>query len=85
MAYSIRVLWAYFLRKGVNMDLKAAIESRKIAEGINTAELARRSGVGKQYIGELLNEKKDNPTLSILIDLANGLNMPLWKLIKLAE
>lgn len=64
------------------MDLKSAIEKR--LDGRSQAWLAGKTGMTKQYLNMLINDKKSwNLTKMLLV--ANALNVPLWRLIKEAE
>lgn len=42
----------------------------------NQIELAERSGVSRQYIGDLENGRVVNPTIDIIAALAGALNIP---------
>lgn len=47
--------------------------------------LSNRSGVSLKYVQNLEGKTPFNPTLEILEKLANGFEIPLWKLLKFDE
>lgn len=49
-------------------------------KGIILQELADRSGIGRIYLGELVNGKRQNISVAFAIDIANVLETPVEKL-----
>lgn len=47
--------------------------------------LSNRSGVSLKYLQNLESKDPYNPTLEILQKLADGFEIPLWKLLKFDE
>lgn len=44
--------------------------------GWNQADLAERSGISRQYIGDLENSRVVNPTIDVIAALAQALSIP---------
>lgn len=57
--------------------LAARLMARRREAGLSVAELARRSGLTRQYVGGLEAGRKRNPTLATLTALAAALGCRL--------
>ena len=53
------------------------------AQGLTQEKLAEQSSVSVKYIQMLEGKDPNAPTLIKLNELADGLSIPLWKLLKL--
>ncbi|MBS2004831.1 MAG: helix-turn-helix transcriptional regulator [Cyanobacteria bacterium SZAS LIN-5] len=61
--------------------LGQAISARRDRLRLTQAELAMRSGVDRAFISNIENGKR-NPSFSVLVDIAKGLNISLSLLMR---
>lgn len=54
-------------------------------QNLTQEALSNRSGVSLKYLQNLESKDPYNPTLEILQKLADGFELPLWKLLKFDE
>ena len=66
------------------MKFDAVIQERLTAKGWSQAELARKAGISKAGLNEVLKGKADI-NLNRLIKIAAALKVNVWKLVKEAE
>lgn len=81
-AVSVILLWN--TNGGDEMKFDAVIQERLAAKGWSQAELARRAGISKAGLNEVINGKA-KVNLTRLISIAKALNVSVWKLVKEAE
>ena len=58
-------------------NVRAALD----AESLTITQLAERIGMHRQEVSKILNGRVD-PTTATLNRIAEGLNVPLWELLK---
>lgn len=57
------------------MTLGERLRSLRLAAELTQAELEQRTGIKREYLSKIENEKLDNPTLKTLQKLAKGLGV----------
>jgi transcriptional regulator with XRE-family HTH domain len=75
--------------KGMAKDLRTQFAKRlrllRQKHDLTQEALSNRSGVSLKYVQNLEGKTPFNPTLEILEKLADGFEIPLWKLLKFDE
>lgn len=59
------------------MDLKDRINKSMISNGINQAELCRKTGMGSSKVSQILQGKTTDPRLSTVLKIADALDVSL--------
>jgi transcriptional regulator with XRE-family HTH domain len=70
--------------KGKQMNFSKSIKSRYKAKGWSESELARRAGISRSGLNEVITGKA-NIDLPRLIKVAKALDVNVWELVKEAE
>ena len=65
-------------------NLGNVIRTERLKLGLNQEQLAERCQVHRTYIG-IVERGESNISIQNVVRIANGLNMPVWKLIRAAE
>jgi transcriptional regulator with XRE-family HTH domain len=68
----------------VSTEVARLLRKERIRAGLSVYRVAKRSGVSQQMIGYVERGMR-NPTLDIMLRIANALDVDLWRLIKRAS
>jgi transcriptional regulator with XRE-family HTH domain len=71
--------------KDIHTALAKRLRQLRQKEGLTQEALSNRSGVSLKYLQNLEGRDPYNPTIEILQKLADGFEVPLWKLLKFDE
>lgn len=52
--------------------------------GVSLSDFALQSGIPKQTLSNIINNPSSKPELATFVRIADGLNMPLWKILEIA-
>ena len=61
-----------------------AVRQRRKAKGLTQEELAERADLASKMIS-LIERAERNPSVNVACSVAEGLGIPLWRLVKDAE
>lgn len=68
-----------------NKVIGEIIKKARMEKGLSLRELARKSGVSQPYLSQLESGQNNNPTLEVLIKLADALGITLKEMLIEAE
>jgi len=68
----------------VSLDLARLLREERIRRGLSINALAKKSGLSQPMVSYIERGLR-NPTLKILLRIADALNVDLWKLLKSAS
>ncbi|NRT90066.1 helix-turn-helix domain-containing protein [Clostridium beijerinckii] len=67
------------------MSIGQAIAAFAKEKRLTRYRISKESNISQTTLGEIVNEKKTNPTIDTLEKIANGLGIPLSELMKKSE
>lgn len=70
-----------YLKGGNEMTIGEKIKSIANEKDISIYRIAKDSGVSNSYLSELINNKRQNPSIEIIKKISKVLEIPLEKLI----
>lgn len=70
--------------RAISSRFAVAIRSARKRKGLSLKELGEATSTSASYINRLENFERKNPTITILILLAQELDINIWQLLKLA-
>ena len=73
------------MKKDVVLQFGRHIRSLRRKHSFTQEELAGRSGISLKYVQKLEGKTPQNPSLVVLQKLADGFEIPLWKLLRFDE
>ena len=73
------------MKKDTSHQLGERIRSLRQKYELTQEKLAGRSHISLKYIQNLEGKSPQNPSLEVLQKLADGFEIPLWKLLKFEE
>lgn len=73
------------MKKDPSHLLGTRLRSLRGRHDLTQEQLAGRSHISLKYIQNLEGKNPQNPSLEILQKLADGFEIPLWKLLKFQE
>ncbi len=73
------------MKQDVVSNLGKNIRTLRRKQKLTQEELAGRAHISLKYVQNLEGKKPQNPSLVILQKLADGFDVPLWKLLKFDE
>jgi XRE family transcriptional regulator of biofilm formation len=73
------------VKKDISHQLGLRIRSLREKHDLTQEKLAGRSNISLKYIQNLEGKNPQNPSLEILEKLADGFEIPVWKLLKFDE
>ncbi len=66
----------------INRKLASKLRKLRIAKGLSQEQAAQAIGIEYKHYQVLEGTNPDDVKLSTLDKIANGLNIPIWKLLK---
>lgn len=73
------------MKKDLSQRLGVRIRSLRQEHDLTQEKLAGLSHISLKYIQNLEGKNPQNPSLEVLQKLADGIDIPLWRLLKFEE
>ena len=70
-----------YMKRTELVELGKVIKSKRELKGLTQIELAKKSGVDRNYVG-MLERGERNPSYLSLLKISKGLGIPVFNLIK---